>query len=100
MTLALFGRWESLEQIRYGLFQLLFVLLRIAGQRIAASSVPDDLLGLRIEDIDMERAHGRALNGGGGPSIADAPTSVAPASAKTPVVPGFQRSLRVSRADG
>src|ERR1019366_2484182 len=48
----------------------------------------------------MERANRRALDcRGGEPGTAADPTPVTPASTETPAVQGFDRLLRMSRAD-
>jgi aryl-alcohol dehydrogenase-like predicted oxidoreductase len=48
---------EALEHFAHSLIQILDVLVRVAGERIACGAPPDQLLGLGIEEIDNQRSY-------------------------------------------
>jgi hypothetical protein len=92
------GFWrEILEHVRHGFAKLILVLLRLAGKRFAGVSPPNELFGLRIEDVDHQGTDGSVFDGGGCQTRPSAEPAAAPAPASTEtVVPGFNRLFIVS----
>ncbi len=87
-----------LEHVGHFVIEFLLIFLGIAGKRLGGVSAPQQFLGLRIEDINYERADRDVLHGCSRKSIA-AEAASKPATAQ-PIVEGLELLLLFGGAKG
>src|SRR5438105_1235540 len=93
---SLFLAWRKvIEHLLYSLIKSLDVLIRLGGQVIARRSPPDELLAVRIEQVDNKGTDLIVVNRC---SCVSESASPAPAASK-PVVEGIEGTLIMSHLD-
>src|SRR6266404_2788426 len=92
------GRRKMLEHFVHALVEVLYVLVRLVGERIARRASPDHFLRFCIKEIDYQGSHFVGFDGRGcvAKSAAESPAATSP----EPVVERVQGLLILSRLDG